>query len=194
MARAFSKDTLRAIANGKKRFISILVICALGVTMVCGLRASCVDLRNSADAFFNEQGLYDACVQSTLGLTSEDVDAVSALDGVAAAEGTWEENTYTPLGQKRASVDVKALSASGFNMPKVLSGTLPANAHEIAVSENYLTDSGLSLGSTVTLEPSENEVFERTQYTITASVIDPTELTNPNGSIAVRASASPDYS
>ena len=194
MARAFSKDTLRTIANSKKRFISILVICALGVTMVCGLRASCVDLRNSADAFFNEQGLYDACVQSTLGLTSEDVDAVSALDGVAAAEGTWEENTYTPLGQKRASVGVKALSASGFNMPKVLSGTLPANAHEIAVSENYLTDSGLSLGSTVTLEPSENEVFERTQYTITASVIDPTELTNPNGSIAVRASASPDYS
>lgn len=194
MARAFSKDTLRTIANSKKRFISILVICALGVTMVCGLRASCVDLRNSADAFFNEQGLYDACVQSTLGLTSEDVDAVSALDGVAAAEGTWEEDTYTPLGQKRASVGVKALSAGGFNMPKVLSGTLPANAHEIAVSENYLTDSGLSLGSTVTLEPSENEVFERTQYTITASVIDPTELTNPNGSIAVRASASPDYS
>lgn len=194
MARAFSKDTLRTIANSKKRFISILVICALGVTMVCGLRASCVDLRNSADAFFNEQGLYDACVQSTLGLTSEDVDAVSALDGVAAAEGTWEEDTYTPLGQKRASVGVKALSVGGFNMPKVLSGTLPANAHEIAVSENYLTDSGLSLGSTVTLEPSENEVFERTQYTITASVIDPTELTNPNGSIAVRASASPDYS
>ena len=194
MARAFSKDTLRTIANSKKRFISILVICALGVTMVCGLRASCVDLRNSADAFFDEQGLYDACVQSTLGLTSEDVDAVSALDGVAAAEGTWEEDTYTPLGQKRASVGVKALSASGFNMPKVLSGTLPANAHEIAVSENYLTDSGLSLGSTVTLEPSENEVFKRTQYTITASVIDPTELTNPNGSIAVRASASPDYS
>lgn len=194
MSRAFSKDTLRTIANSKKRFVSILVICALGVTMVCGLRASCVDLRNSADTFFGEQGLYDACVQSTLGLTEEDVAAVAALDGVAAAEGAWEEETYTPLGQKRASVGVKALSHNGFNMPKVLSGTLPTNAHEVAVSENYLTDSGLSIGSTVTLEPGENEIFERTQYTITASVIDPTQLTNPNGSIAVRASASPDYS
>ena len=194
MARAFSKDTFRTIANSKKRFISILVICALGVTMVCGLRASCVDLRNSADAFFSEQGLYDVCVQSTLGLTEDDVLAVSSLEGVAAAEGAWEEETYTPLGQKRASVGVKALSGEGFNLPKVLDGALPTNEHEVAVTENYLTDSGLSLGDTVTLENNDNEVFERTQYTITASVIDPTELTNPNGSIAIRASASPDYS
>lgn len=99
MARAFSKDTFRTIANSKKRFISILVICALGVTMVCGLRASCVDLRNSADAFFSEQGLYDVCVQSTLGLTKDDVAAVSSLEGVAAAEGAWEEETYTPLAK-----------------------------------------------------------------------------------------------
>lgn len=194
MARAFSKDTFRTIANSKKRFISILVICALGVTMVCGLRASCVDLRNSADAFFSEQGLYDVCVQSTLGLTEDDVLAVSSLEGVAAAEGAWEEETYTPLGQKRASVGVKALSGEGFNLPKVLDGALPTNEHEVAVTENYLTDSGFSLGDTVTLEDNDNEVFERTQYTITASVIDPTELTNPNGSIAIRASASPDYS
>ena len=194
MARAFSKDTFRTIANSKKRFISILVICALGVTMVCGLRASCVDLRNSADAFFSEQGLYDVCVQSTLGLTEDDVLAVSSLEGVAAAEGAWEEETYTPLGQKRASVGVKALSGEGFNLPKVLDGALPTNEHEVAVTENYLTDSGLSLGDTVTLEDNDNEVFKRTQYTITASVTDPTELTNPNGSIAIRASASPDYS
>ena len=120
MARAFSKDTFRTIANSKKRFISILVICALGVTMVCGLRASCVDLRNSADAFFSEQGLYDVCVQSTLGLTEDDVAAVSSLEGVAAAEGAWEEETYTPLGQKRASVGVKALSSEGSTCPRFL--------------------------------------------------------------------------
>ena len=197
MAGAFRKDTLRTIAKSRKRFISILVICALGVTMVCGLRASCVDLRNSADAFFTEQGLYDARVQSTLGLTEDDVTAISALDDVSEAEGTWEETTYTPLGQKRASVGVKALSQHRFNMPKVLDGTLPTSGNEIAVTENYLADSGLSLGDTVTLEPADSadsEVFKRTEYTITASVIDPTELTNPNGSIAVRASASPDYS
>ena len=171
----------------------ILLICVLGTTMVCGLRAACFDLRNSASQFFSEQGMYDACVQSTLGLTNADADALAALDSVDAAEGAYEETTYTQLGTKRASVGVKALSEQGFNQPYLLDGRLPQAANEVAVSENYLTDSGLGIGATVALEASENEVFERCEYTIVGTVIDPTELTNPNGSIAVRASASPDY-
>ena len=163
MARAFAKDTWRTIAQSRKRFISILVICALGVTMVCGLRAACVDLRQSVNDFFAQQQLYDVKVQSTLGLTSEDVQALSEIEGVATAEGAYEENTYTNLGQKRASVAVKTLSASGMNQPYLLEGRLPEAANEIAVTENYLTDSGATLGSTATLADAEEgtEVFTR---------------------------------
>ena len=192
MASALRKDTLRTIARERKRFISILLICVLGTTMVCGLRAACVDLRQSADSFFSQQGLYDLCVQSTLGLTEEDVEAVAALDGVEQAAGAYEETTYTQRGGKRASVGVKALQ-DDFNRPFLLDGRLPEAANEVAVTENYLTDSGAQIGNTVSLEPGDAEVFTRTEYTIVGTVIDPTELTNPNGSIAVRASASPDY-
>ena len=81
MASAFRKDIGRTIIQSRKRFISILVICILGVTMVTGLRASCFDLRNSADAFFTSQQLYDISVQSTLGLTADDVAALDQLIG-----------------------------------------------------------------------------------------------------------------
>ena len=192
MASALRKDTLRTIARERKRFISILLICVLGTTMVCGLRAACVDLRQSADAFFSQQGLYDLRIQSTLGLTDEDVEAVAALSDVEEAAGAYEETTYTQLGSKRASVGVKALQGS-FNQPYLLEGRLPEAANEVAVTQNYLTDSGAQIGSTVSLEPGDSEVFTRTEYRIVGTVIDPTELTNPNGSIAVRASASPDY-
>ncbi len=192
MASALRKDTLRTIARERKRFVSILLICVLGTTMVCGLRAACVDLRQSADSFFSQQGLYDLRIQSTLGLTEEDVEAVAALDGVEQAAGAYEETTYTQLGSRRASVGVKALQ-NGFNEPYLLDGRLPESANEVAVTENYLSDSDAEIGSTVSLEPGDNEVFERNEYTIVGTVIDPTELTNPNGSIAVRASASPDY-
>ena len=77
MARAFRKDTLRTIANSKKRFISILVICALGVTMVCGLRASCVDLRNSAEVHSSPSKGYH--------------DAVCAVD-----VGAYQKKTFQP--------------------------------------------------------------------------------------------------
>ena len=43
-----------------KRFIALAVICLLGVTMIVGLRAACLDLRPSADEFFDAQHLFDA--------------------------------------------------------------------------------------------------------------------------------------
>lgn len=192
MARAFRKDIWRTIAQSRKRFISILVICALGVTMVTGLRASCFDLRASADAFFNSQQLYDISIQSTLGLNAEDVHELANIEGIDKAEGTWEETTYTDAGSQRLSVDVKALSTDGINTPYIIEGSLPTKENEVAVTQNFLTTTGLSLGDTVTLEKNNDAVFKRIDYTITASVIDPTELTNPTGPIAIRASTSSD--
>lgn len=193
MAHAFRKDIWRTIVQSRKRFISILVICVLGVTMVTGLRASCFDLRNSADAFFDSQQLYDVSIQSTLGLSADDVEAVSKIDGVQQAEGTWTEDTYTDAGSSRLSVEVKVLSESGINEPYLVSGELPTTSNEIAVTQNYLDVSGASIGDTVTLEDNGSDaLFMRTEYTITGTVIDPTELTNPTGPIAIRASASPD--
>lgn len=193
MASAFRKDIGRTIIQSRKRFISILVICILGVTMVTGLRASCFDLRNSADAFFTSQQLYDISIQSTLGLTADDVAALDQVEGVESAEGAWEESTYTDTGSQRLSVDVKALSDQGINAPYLVSGSLPTTATEVAVTQNYLDASGASLGDTVTLEEQgDDDLFKRTEYTITGAVIDPTELTNPTGPIAIRASASPD--
>ena len=193
MAHAFRKDIWRTIVQSRKRFISILVICVLGVTMVTGLRASCFDLRNSADAFFDSQQLYDVSIQSTLGLSADDVEAVSKIEDVQQAEGTWTEDTYTDAGSSRLSVEVKALSESGINEPYLVSGELPITSNEIAVTQNYLDVSGASIGDTVTLEDNGSDaLFKRTEYTITGTVIDPTELTNPTGPIAIRASASPD--
>lgn len=193
MANAFRKDIWRTIIQSRKRFISILVICVLGVTMVTGLRASCFDLRNSADAFFDTQGLYDISIQSTLGLTTDDVSEITQIEGVEKAEGTWEESTYTDTGSQRLSVGVKALSADGINAPYLVSGELPTTETEVAVTQNYLNDTGASIGDTVTLEDNgDNAIFKRCEYTITGTVVDPTELTNPTGPIAIRASASPD--
>ncbi len=59
-----------------------------------GLRAACMDLRYSADQFYDRQGLYDISVVSTLGLTEKDVDALKALDGVADAVSVYSETTY----------------------------------------------------------------------------------------------------
>ena len=221
--KAFTKDIVRTVGHSKKRFFSIAVICALGVTMLTGLVVACMDLRQSADELFDTQRLFDISVQSTLGLTADDVDALADIEGVEEVEGAWTESAYTRVDGKRASVDVRALTASGMNEPFVLEGRLPEAADEIAVTAQYLVDTGKAIGDTLTLEPAETddadadegaaadedgvadedddseetsstEVFTRQTYTITASVIDPQNVTAPDGPVAFRASTSADYS
>ena len=210
---AFAKGIARTVRGSLKRFVALTTITALGVTMLVGLRAACVDLRNSADRFFDEQSLFDVRVQSTLGLTDEDVAALAALDGVETAEGGWSETVYTTVGSASEKVDVKALSPSGLNEPLVLEGRLPEVAGEVAVTQRYLKDSGLSIGDSVSfhgdddqdddaekddgldaLDSGSTEVFERGEYAIVGSVLDPMEINAGEGTMSFRSSGGSQYS
>lgn len=182
MTGAFRKDITRTIRGNLKRFVSIAVICALGVAMFCGLRAACTDLRNAADSFFDSQRLFDVQVLSTLGLDDDDIAALASVEGVEAAEGGWTETTYTDVEGARASVEVKALSVRGLNMPYVVDGELPETADEVAVTQKFIDASGLEIGDTVEISEAENEdeaVFARHPYRICGIVVDAMDVSNP---------------
>lgn len=196
MHAAFRKDILRTIRGNLKRFVAIVVIAILGTAMFSGLKAGCDDLRAAADSFYDSQNLFDARVLSTLGITQGDVDALSELEGVEFAEGGYSETAYVKVSGERASVDVKALSDSGLNEPYLVEGRLPEAPGEVAVTAGYLKDSGKSIGDTLQLEAAEdenNEVFERCDYTVVGTVIDPMEVNNAEGSMSFRAASSSDY-
>ena len=224
--RPFSKDILRTIGGSKKRYLSIVAICALGATMLTGLSIACLDLRESAEALYERQHLYDISVQSTLGLTQDDVDELDGTEGVAVAEGGYEIETYTEVGGIRSTVMLKTLLSSGINEPYVVEGSLPDAPNEIAVTENYLHMANKSIGDTVTFEDAvaedptglsdlntsadtgseadsgesddeqssaDDPLIPGGTYTIVGAVIDPTNITQPEGPIAFRASTSSDY-
>ena len=213
---AFGVGVLRCVRGSLKRFVALATICALGVTMICGLKVACIDLRASADAFFDVQDLFDLRVQSTLGLTDDDVSALAAIDGVEAAEGGWVETCYTTVGSSSEKVDVKALSPSGMNQPHVLDGHLPVTSDQVAVTRRFLDESGLALGDEVTFrgasdgekgagadgadadadasaDASSTEVFSRQAYTICGVVLDPTDINAGNGTMSFRASGGSQY-
>ena len=150
MRSALAKDTLRTIRRSARRFASLAAICVLGTTMLIGITIACRDLRLSADEFFDAQRLYDVSVQSTLGLTDDDVSALAGLDGVEAAQGGWTETAYTEVAGARQSVSVSAISKDGMNEPYLLEGRLPASADELAATSEYLEASGRRIGDSVT--------------------------------------------
>lgn len=172
MSQAFHKDILRSIKKGWKRFLSILIITALGVGMMTGLYAASLDMYYSADNFFDRANLFDIRILSTLGLTQEDVDVLACVDGVEAAEGGYIETVYTDINGVRKSADMTVLSRSGINIPQLLDGALPIKPDEIAVTQKYLDESGKSIGDVLTIT---EDIKEENDEERTVEVADNTE-------------------
>ena len=80
MRKASLKDIFRTVWKEKKRFVSIMMITFLGVTMMTGIEAGCRDLQISADQFYDSQKLFDISIMSTLGLTEEDVLEIQNME------------------------------------------------------------------------------------------------------------------
>ena len=204
MGNAYWKDILRTIKYGKKRFFSILIIVALGVTMQTGLTAACEDLKYSADALYDEQNLFDLSISSTLGLDEDDLAALQSLDGVLCAEGEYSQTVYTEIDGTMNEAEIHTIGTE-INVPTVVEGRLPEAADEIAVNETYLIESGKEVGDTLTFtakvsgtgdedDADEDDiVFEEVTYTITAEILNPFDVNNREGSVSFRSTTSVDY-
>ncbi|OXM99470.1 FtsX-like permease family protein [Bifidobacterium vansinderenii] len=201
---AFGKDIRRTIAHNGKRFVSILSITALGVTMATGLHAACDDLLRSADSFFDRQNLYDVSVVSTMGLTEDDINALAKVKGVDDVRGGHSEEVGVTVDGGKTTATLSQI-VTGFNTPYVLDGRLPNNGDEVATTSAYLNDSGAKIGDKVSFGTAatekdddtasgSTEIFARRDYTIVGTVIDPTNTNNSEGATAFRdTSTTPDY-
>lgn len=186
---ALYKDAWRAIAGNGKRFAAIAVICAVGVMMMGALSSISNDLRAGMDEFLDTTSMHDLNIVSTLGFDDDDIAALRGVDGVAEAAGVRSSNAYTKIDDKQASATVTALNDRRIDEPYLTEGRLPESAHEIAVTGQYLTDSGKRIGDTLTFTVDESSTstgtFEDGDYTIVGTVIDPNDIVNPTGPLAL---------
>ena len=171
MKKASTKDILRTLWKEKKRFISIMMITVLGVTMMTGIEAGCRDLKLSADRFYDSQDLFDICVMSTLGLTQDDVVEIQAMDGVRVAEGSFSEVVHTKNKDVNKTAEMKVYKEGGLNVPYVLEGRLPQAVNEVVVSENYLKETGKQIGDNVIIEEILDESEDDEEKEITSEGI-----------------------
>lgn len=220
IALAYGKDTLRSWLRSWKRFLSIAVICLLGVSVLTGIYAGCRDMFMAADRFYDDQGLHDIQVLSTYGLTDDDVMALRRIDGVDVVQPDRTQSATTDVGGTDKSVTMTEIGVAGLDQPYLQEGRMPAKAGEVAVTEKFLIDSGHDIGDTITITPveitttfgvdlSESEDSDNadtdkdaetspefpTELTITAQVLDPKDLTNPTGyaTSALRSPTTADY-
>ena len=92
--KAIQKDFWREIRYTRSRFLSILILVALAVAFLSGLRCTAPDMKNTCDSYLDQQNFMDIQVMSTLGLTEEDLDALLDQPGIADGEACWVIDAY----------------------------------------------------------------------------------------------------
>ena len=73
MKNAMQKDFWREIGHTRSRFFSIMILVALSVAFLSGLKATAPDMKHTGDDYLDSLHLADIQVLSTLGLTDEDI-------------------------------------------------------------------------------------------------------------------------
>ena len=223
---AFIKDMVRMWLHAWKRFISIALISLLGVAVLTGIYAGCRDAFLATDHFFDTQGLHDIQVLSTAGLTDDDIAALRKISGVAKVQGERSQTVTVDLNGKKTvtmqeigtngidqpylqsgrmpeksgeiAVTRKFIKDSGYKKGDHITVT-PQDSASSSVSDSAELDTqdGKSAARVTDSGESDNQAPSfPTELTIVGVVLDPQDLTNPDGysgTNAFRSSATSDY-
>ena len=223
---AFVKDMVRMWLHAWKRFVSIALISLLGVAVLTGIYAGCRDAFLATDRFFDTQGLHDIQVLSTAGLTDDDIVALRKISGVAKVQGERSQTVTVDLNGKKTvtmqeigtngidqpylqsgrmpeksgeiAVTRKFIKDSGYKKGDHITVT-PQDSASSSVSDSAESDTqdGKSAARVTDSGESDNQAPSfPTELTIVGVVLDPQDLTNPDGysgTNAFRSSATSDY-
>ena len=164
MKSALLKDSIKEIKNTYKRFLSILVMAFLGVGFFAGMRAASPDMVDTIDQYYKESQVYDIKILSTLGLTNDDIDALSEIDEIENTVGTYETDGKIEIDNKE--IITKIMSVEKLNKPILLQGNLPKTQNECVVEDSFLTANHKSIGDTieVEVEKTKNDEGEEVEY------------------------------
>ena len=169
MRHPFLTELFRCIRASLTRFLAIVAIVGLGVGFYAGLRMAGRDMRTSSDAFYDGTHLYDLRVVSTLGLTDEQVESISRIEGVDQVVGGYAADIMTMLNGERyamriMSCDMDAARASvsdggGVNVESaderylnrlsLESGSWPTEPDECVLSADRVMGEPIEIGDTV---------------------------------------------
>ena len=125
------------------------------MAVLTGIYAGCRDAFLAAGRFYDQQGLHDLQVLSTYGLTDDDATALRRIDGVQTVQPERSQTVTTLVDGTKKTVTMQEIGTEGLDQPYLRQGKLPNKAGEVAVTQQFLNDSGLKIGGTITVTPQD---------------------------------------
>ena len=173
--------------------------------------------------------MHDIQVLSTAGLSDADVTALRRVTGVRKVQAERSQSVTIDVGGDK-SVTMQEIGTNGIDQPYLQEGRMPTKSGEVAVTKQFIKDSGHTIGDRITVTPEASQVSDSpesdnqagtsgsqmsdsgesdtsgvsdeqtpefpTELRIVGVVLDPQNLSNPDGYSAMtsyRSTATSDY-
>ena len=180
---AWGKNNRRELRHTLGRFLAILAIVALGVGFFTGLRLARPAMAKTGADYLRETNFFDFELRSTLGFTGEDVAYFAGLDGIAAAEGSLNEDLLTTCREQQVVFSTHQL-LDEINQVVLSAGRMPQAAGECLGDDRYFTEA--DLGTVFQVEnDDEDAAFSQQSYTLVGLCNSPQYLNSQRGSTAL---------
>lgn len=185
MGGAMRRDLRRSVQRSMGRFLAILAIIALGAGFLVGLRVTKSAMMATAQAYVDEQALFDLRVMNTYGYTAADVEALGSVPGIGAAEGAVSLDVLLSREGSEDAMAIRLMRLSQkVNVPGLQAGRLPQRAGECLGDSNLFTRE--DIGSTLTLASgSEEDKLTVSEFTIVGLCSSPMYMNFERGSTTV---------
>lgn len=195
MRKAVFKDFIRNIKESLGRFFAIMAIVAIGVAFFAGVTASSGDMKHSSDSYYDEYNMNDIRILSSIGFTSQDIEAVSKVSGVKAVYKTNTQDVLVDYDGRENVAHISGIPVgkasdddSYINQLRIKEGRLPQNDKECVVKYED-TRKSMQVGDVISFksgtEDDINDTFKDTEYTVVGIVYTPCYVSYDLGSSGI---------
>ncbi len=184
MKKALFKDSLIQIKKTNKRFISILLMAFMGVGFFAGVRATSPDMKETMDRYLDKLNVFDIKIVSTLGLTEDDVDAISKIENVKNVIGLYSKDVFVTFSNIEEVVKVIEYNEI-INTPELVEGCFPIVEDECIIDNKMKQAQNIKIGDYIEiieeLEDGENSSFKNTKLKVVGIVKSPLYISRDRG-------------
>lgn len=150
--KIFWKEVRRSIYRSLGRFLAIACIVALGAGFLAGLMTCRPVMETTVSNYMEASRYMDFKIQSTLGLTEEDIKALQETEGVSAVEASQQLDLLTNITGKEGEAVVRfAGLPAKMNQLVLMEGRMPESEGECVVNPGKHSSGGVHVGDQVTV-------------------------------------------
>ncbi len=173
MKKTMWKTTGREIRQSLGRYMAILAIVALGVSLFAGLKITKPFMLETAQNYLTEKNFYDFQLLSTYGFEAEDVAYLAGQPNVRCVQGSFSYDVLYEYGDSDATSVMKVRSMTeGVNGLEVVYGRLPQGTGECVVDSKLYGEEAIGQTLRLTQENDEDtlDCFVEKEFTIVGTV------------------------